>query len=131
MSRINARWPPQFSVPCCGERTLDGSVPEPDDQGMTTTTAPLLDVRCACVACGAHLIGTMHHRLSGQCSNCGSYEVRPLPVAPRPKWPRPQVPPCLAGASPPVAASSNLHATLADAAESLRGIVAALAAESG
>jgi exosome complex RNA-binding protein Csl4 len=62
-----------------------GRVPETDDQGMTlTTTAPLLDVRCACAACGAHLIGTLHHGLSGQCSNCGSYEVRALPAAPRP-----------------------------------------------
>jgi hypothetical protein len=50
-----------------------------------TTTAPLLDVRCACAACGAHLIGTLHYRLSGQCSNCGSYDVRQLAAPPRPQ----------------------------------------------
>jgi hypothetical protein len=76
--------PPQFSVPHRGETTLAAPGPEPDDPGMTLTTpAPLLDVRCACAACGAHLIGTLHHGLSGQCSNCGSYEVRALPLPPR------------------------------------------------
>lgn len=48
----------------------------------TLQTSTLRDVRCACVRCGAHLIGTLGHTLSGQCPNCGSYEVRALP-APR------------------------------------------------
>ena len=36
------------------------------------------DVRCACAVCGAHVLAWEGHELSGWCSVCGSYELRPL-----------------------------------------------------
>ena len=36
------------------------------------------DVRCACAVCGAHVLAWEGHALSGWCSVCGSYDVRPL-----------------------------------------------------
>ena len=36
------------------------------------------DVRCACAVCGAHVLAWEGHALSGSCSVCGSYDVRPL-----------------------------------------------------
>ena len=47
-----------------------------DEQGHTT----ILDVRCACAACGAHVMAWQGHGLSGWCSVCGSYELRALPA---------------------------------------------------
>ena len=38
----------------------------------------LPEVRCACLVCGAHVRAWRLHSLTGHCSNCGSYEVRPL-----------------------------------------------------
>jgi hypothetical protein len=36
------------------------------------------EVRCACTVCGAHVRAWRLHSLTGHCSNCGSYELRPL-----------------------------------------------------
>jgi hypothetical protein len=44
-----------------------------------TTVRVIRDVRCACVVCGAHVLAWEGHELSGWCSVCGSYELRPLP----------------------------------------------------
>jgi hypothetical protein len=38
-------------------------------------------VRCACADCGAHVIAWQGYKISGWCENCGSYDVRALPVA--------------------------------------------------
>jgi hypothetical protein len=38
------------------------------------------DVRCACAVCGAHLMAWEGHTVSGCCGNCGSYDVRALPM---------------------------------------------------
>jgi len=40
------------------------------------------DVRCACRDCGAHLMGWRGYTLSGNCGNCGSYDVQPLADVP-------------------------------------------------
>jgi hypothetical protein len=40
--------------------------------------AALPEVRCACGVCGAHVRAWRLHALTGHCSNCGSYELRPL-----------------------------------------------------
>jgi hypothetical protein len=40
----------------------------------------LPEVRCACGACGAHVIAWRLRSITGHCSNCGSYDVRPLPA---------------------------------------------------
>jgi hypothetical protein len=37
------------------------------------------DVRCACTVCGAHVVAWEGRTISGWCSVCGSYELRPLP----------------------------------------------------
>ena len=54
-------------------------------QTMTTPTpsSPVLrDVRCSCGVCGAHVIAWQGRTLSGECGNCGSYDVHPLAGAP-------------------------------------------------
>jgi hypothetical protein len=38
----------------------------------------LRDVRCACTECGAHVTAWVAHTVSGTCSVCGSYDLRPL-----------------------------------------------------
>ena len=44
-----------------------------------TGVMTIRDVRCACTVCGAHVLAWQGHELSGWCSVCGSYELRPLP----------------------------------------------------
>ena len=46
-------------------------------------TIKISEVRCACADCGAHVVAWQGYKISGWCENCGSYDVRPLPVAPR------------------------------------------------
>lgn len=41
------------------------------------------EVRASCSVCGAHVIAWRLRSLSGHCANCGSYEVRPLPLPER------------------------------------------------
>jgi hypothetical protein len=46
-------------------------------------------VRCECRSCGAHVMAPRGRRLAGWCSNCDSYDLKPVetPVArvdPRP-----------------------------------------------
>ena len=36
------------------------------------------DVRCACAVCGAHVLAWEGRAISGWCSVCGSYELKPL-----------------------------------------------------
>ncbi|MEA2256704.1 MAG: hypothetical protein QOG35_2749 [Solirubrobacteraceae bacterium] len=38
----------------------------------------LRDARCACNECGAHVTAWVGHTVSGTCSVCGSYDLRPL-----------------------------------------------------
>jgi hypothetical protein len=45
---------------------------------MLGGTMTIRDVRCECVVCGAHVMAWEGHELSGWCSVCGSYELRPL-----------------------------------------------------
>jgi hypothetical protein len=40
------------------------------------------DVRVKCAECGAHTMAWKGRTLTGTCGNCGSYDVRPLPVPP-------------------------------------------------
>jgi hypothetical protein len=40
-------------------------------------------VRCECAHCGAHVKVRDSWQLSGQCQNCGGYELRPLEPATR------------------------------------------------
>jgi len=35
-------------------------------------------VRCACVECGTHTNAVQTFRLTGSCSNCGSFELVPI-----------------------------------------------------
>lgn len=35
-------------------------------------------VRCACVACGTHTNAVRTFRITGSCSNCGSFELEPI-----------------------------------------------------
>ncbi len=39
--------------------------------------APRL-VRCACAACGTHSNAVLTFRVTGSCSNCGSFELLPI-----------------------------------------------------
>jgi hypothetical protein len=41
------------------------------------------EIRCECVVCGTHAIGWQAYSLGASCGNCGSYDMRPVPVAPR------------------------------------------------
>ena len=56
-----------------------------DEHGRTVpdgiATIKISEVRCACAGCGAHVIAWQGYKISGWCENCGSYDVRPLPVA--------------------------------------------------
>jgi hypothetical protein len=38
------------------------------------------DVRCECGVCGTHAIGWQSYTLGAACNNCGSYDMRPVPV---------------------------------------------------
>jgi len=40
------------------------------------------EVRVKCAVCGAHTTAWQGHALTGECGNCGSYDVRPLPRPP-------------------------------------------------
>jgi hypothetical protein len=57
-----------------------------DEQVQTVPDGPgaivIRDVRCACAVCGVHVVAWQGHALSGWCENCGSYDVRALPIAP-------------------------------------------------
>ena len=46
-----------------------------DEQGGATT---IREVRCECTVCGAHVLAWEGHAVSGWCSVCGSYELRPM-----------------------------------------------------
>jgi Zn finger protein HypA/HybF involved in hydrogenase expression len=35
-------------------------------------------VRCACTICGSHTNAVKAYRLTGNCPNCGSYELSPI-----------------------------------------------------
>jgi len=49
---------------------------------LERTTPPLVERRCRCLRCGAHLMGVVGAAtLGGRCSTCSSYEVVPLAVA--------------------------------------------------
>jgi Zn finger protein HypA/HybF involved in hydrogenase expression len=56
-----------------------------DEQGYAaweaTHVITIRDVRCSCAVCGSHLVAWEGHALTGWCGNCGSYDVRALPVA--------------------------------------------------
>jgi hypothetical protein len=41
------------------------------------------DIRCECAVCGAHATGWQAYTLGASCDNCGSYDMRPVPLAPR------------------------------------------------
>ena len=41
------------------------------------------DVRCECAVCGAHATGWQAYTLGASCDNCGSYDMHPVPQAPR------------------------------------------------
>jgi len=43
----------------------------------------LREIRCECVVCGVHAVGWRASVLGAWCSNCGSHELRPVPVKPR------------------------------------------------
>lgn len=45
--------------------------------------APGSTVRCECLHCGAHVQARRSWRIAGWCQNCGGYDIRPLPPAPR------------------------------------------------
>ena len=46
---------------------------------LERTTPPLVERRCRCLRCGAHLMGVVGAAtLGARCSTCGSYEVVPL-----------------------------------------------------
>jgi hypothetical protein len=40
------------------------------------------EVRCECAVCGTHATGWQVYSLSAECGNCGSYDMRPVPVLP-------------------------------------------------
>jgi ribosomal protein S27E len=40
------------------------------------------EVRVKCAVCGAHTTAWQGRALTGECGNCGSYDVRPLPRPP-------------------------------------------------
>lgn len=45
-------------------------------RGVARPTPQL--VRCACVQCGTHTNAVRTFRLTGSCSNCGSFELVPI-----------------------------------------------------
>jgi Zn finger protein HypA/HybF involved in hydrogenase expression len=67
-----------------------------DEQSQTVSngiaTIKIREVRCACADCGAHVLAWQGYKISGWCDNCGSYEVRPLPVPIAPGIPLTTVP---------------------------------------
>jgi hypothetical protein len=47
------------------------------------SVAPHVDeIRVRCAVCGAHTTAWQGRALTGECGNCGSYDVRPLPRPP-------------------------------------------------
>lgn len=44
-------------------------------------------LRCECGACGAHVMVRRSWQIAGQCTNCRSYDVRPLVSATPPATP--------------------------------------------
>jgi hypothetical protein len=40
------------------------------------------EVRCECAVCGVHVTGWQAYSLGASCGNCGSYDMRPVPVSP-------------------------------------------------
>jgi hypothetical protein len=40
------------------------------------------EIRCECAVCGTHTTGWQVYSLSAECGNCGSYDMRPVPVSP-------------------------------------------------
>lgn len=42
---------------------------------------PFGRMRCACERCGSHTITNVGFAIAGNCSLCGSYELRPLEPA--------------------------------------------------
>jgi len=45
------------------------------------------EVRVKCAVCGAHTTAWQGRALTGECGNCGSYDVRPLPRPPHERRP--------------------------------------------
>jgi hypothetical protein len=41
------------------------------------------DIRCECAICGIHATGWQAYTLGASCNNCGSYDMRPVPVVAR------------------------------------------------
>jgi hypothetical protein len=41
------------------------------------------EIRCECTVCGTHATGWQAYSLGASCGNCGSYDMRPVPVTPR------------------------------------------------
>jgi hypothetical protein len=41
------------------------------------------EIRCECMVCGTHATGWQSYSLGASCGNCGSYDMRPVPVTPR------------------------------------------------
>jgi hypothetical protein len=39
------------------------------------------EVRCECTVCGTHATGWQAHTLGASCDNCGSYDMRPVPLS--------------------------------------------------
>jgi hypothetical protein len=39
------------------------------------------EVRCECTVCGVHVTGWQAYSLGASCGNCGSYDMRPVPVS--------------------------------------------------
>jgi hypothetical protein len=48
-----------------------------NDASSVARPAPQL-IRCACVVCGTHTNAVQTFRLTGSCSNCGSFELVPI-----------------------------------------------------
>jgi hypothetical protein len=43
----------------------------------------LREIRCECAVCGTHATGWQAYTLGASCGNCGSYDMHPVPEAPR------------------------------------------------
>jgi len=41
------------------------------------------EIRCECVVCGVHATGWRASLTDAWCANCGSHQMRPVPVTPR------------------------------------------------
>lgn len=82
--------PPQFADAGRGGTRVSPTPSQDDDprEPMATEAISLHDppgdVRCECLACGCHVLVQGTRRLGGACGNCGSYDLRPLAVAPAP-----------------------------------------------